>query len=109
MAELIVITGSEAAVGYRLGGFDCVEVKDEEDISLLLETIVREGRYGLVCIEERFLEYASSDLMRRVMKKGLPVIIPVNMPRSWSEGGPEESPIAGLIRRAIGYQIKMKK
>jgi hypothetical protein len=47
--------------------------------------------------------------MRRIKKSGLPVIVPVNIPEAWGEGGPEEAPFARLIRRAIGYHIKLKK
>jgi vacuolar-type H+-ATPase subunit F/Vma7 len=109
VAELVVIVGKDVSPGFRLGGFDCIELEEGEDVSSLIEGIHKEGRYGLVCIEERFLEDVSRDIMRRIKKSGLPVIVPVNIPEAWGEGGPEEAPFARLIRRAIGYHIKLKK
>ncbi len=109
MTELLVIAGEDVAPGFRLGGFDCIEVRDKALVPTLIEDIVKEGRYGLVCIEDRFMNSIPRDLMRRIDKEGLPVMIPVTIPRSWGEGEPKESPIAALIRRAIGYHIKLKK
>jgi vacuolar-type H+-ATPase subunit F/Vma7 len=109
VAEFLIIAGPDAAPGFRLGGFDCIEVEEGEDISSIIEGIEKEGRYGLVCIEERFLRGVSGDIMRSIKKRGLPVIVPISIPGAWTEGEPEESPIARLIRRAIGYHIKLKK
>jgi vacuolar-type H+-ATPase subunit F/Vma7 len=107
--ELLVIVGHEAAPGFRLGGFDCIEAEEDENFSSLLENISKEGKYGLVCIEEGFLDSVSRDVMRWINKKGSPVIVPINIPKAWGEGEPEESPMVRLIRRAIGYHIKLKK
>jgi vacuolar-type H+-ATPase subunit F/Vma7 len=109
MAEFLVIVGRDTAPGFRLGGFNCMEVEEGEDISSLLEGIQKEGRYGLICIEERFLREVSGEIMRRIRKAGLPIIVPINIPKAWGEGEPEESPMVRLIRRAIGYHIKLKK
>lgn len=106
---MVVIVGKDAAPGFRLGGFDCIELEGGEDVSSLLEGIQKEERYGLVCIEERFLEGVSRDIMRRINKRGLPVIVPINIPEAWGERGLDEAPFARLIRRAIGYHIKLKK
>lgn len=109
MAELVVIAGEDVAPGFRLGGFDCIEVRDKAGVPSLIEGIIKEGRYGLVCIEDRFMHSIPKDLVRRIAKEGLPVMIPITIPRSWGEGEPKESPIVSLIRRAIGYHIKLKK
>ncbi len=109
MAGYLVITDGDTAPGFRLAGLDCIEVDDDTDMAALLSSIVDEGRYGLVCIEERFLNRVPENVMRRIQKKGFPVIVPVDIPGVWGEREPGESPIARLIRRAIGYQIKIKR
>ena len=109
MGELLVITRPDRSLGFRLAGFDCKEVAPREDISTILATIQQEGTYSLVCIEERLLEDVSREVMRRIKKRGLPVIIPLDIPDSWEEKEVLESPITRLIRRAIGYQIKIKR
>ena len=109
MAKLMVITGPGAALGFRLGGFEVSEMADDGEIDSLIEEISAEGGYGLLCVEERFHKKISDRVMRRVRKKGLPVVLGIEIPEKWEETEAGESHIARLIRRAIGYQVKIKK
>ena len=109
MADFIIITGKGGSLGFRCAGLETMEIDEDADVSGILLGIQAEGRYGLVAMEERFLHKVSANVMKRLRKKGLPIVIPVNIPRKWDEAGPGESPVARLIRRAIGYQIKLKR
>lgn len=109
MAEFLIITEPGASLGFRCAGIECREVEEAEDVSGLLFKIQSEGRFGLVAVDENLLKRVSEHVMRRIHKKGLPIIIPVNIPRKWGEVEFGESPVVRLIRRAIGYQIKIKK
>ncbi|MBE7415543.1 MAG: ATPase [Deltaproteobacteria bacterium] len=109
MAELLVITGPGASLGFRCAGVDTLEVKEDADISGTLLDIQSAGKYGLVAIEERLLERVPELAMKRLRKKGLPIIMPISLPLKWGEAGAAESPVVRLIRRAIGYQIKIKR
>lgn len=109
MAELLVITGPGASLGFRCAGLDTLEVEEGADISGTLLNIQSGGRYGLVAVEERLLEKVPELAMKRLRKKGLPIIIPISLPLKWGEAGAAESPVVRLIRRAVGYQIKIKR
>jgi len=109
MSGFLVITGQGGSLGFRCAGLDCVEVADALSISSTLVAIQDEGKYGLVAVEEKLLEKVSEAVMRRVKKKGLPIIIPINIPKKWGEMEYGESPVVKLIRKAIGYQIKIKR
>ncbi|MDH4101532.1 MAG: hypothetical protein OEV28_13285, partial [Nitrospirota bacterium] len=85
------------------------EVEKPADMPGLLVSLQEEARYGLVAVEERLLDEVPDVVMRRIRKKGVPIIIPVNLPQSWGEVEYGESPVVKLIRKAIGYQIKIKK
>ncbi|MBI5809737.1 MAG: hypothetical protein HZB21_00885 [Deltaproteobacteria bacterium] len=108
MAGFIVITGPGHSRGFRCAGFDCMEAVEDE-VSGLLLSIQDKGRYGLVAVEERLLMSVTDAVMRRIRKRGLPVIMHINMPEKWEEREPGESPVVRLIRKAIGYQIKIKR
>ncbi|MEE9613590.1 MAG: V-type ATP synthase subunit F [Thermodesulfobacteriota bacterium] len=108
MTGLIIITRPGVSLGFRLGGFECREERGE-DVSAVLEEVEREGRYGLVIMDEELKARVSKPLMRRINRKGLPVVVPVYIPEAWEERGEAESPAVRLIRRAIGYQIKIKR
>lgn len=109
MSDLVIITGHGASLGFRTAGIETIEADEKADISGLLLGLQAQGRYGLIAVEERFLEKVSANAMKRLHKKGLPVIIPINLPQKWGEAEPGESPVIRLIRRAIGYQIKIKR
>ncbi|MBI5970435.1 MAG: hypothetical protein HY884_04710 [Deltaproteobacteria bacterium] len=109
MAGFLVITGKGGSLGFRCAGLPCVEVEDASNISSTLVAVGDEGKIGLVAVEEKLLEKATEAVMRRIKKKGLPIIIPINIPHKWGEVEYGESPVVKLIRKAIGYQIKIKR
>lgn len=109
MADFLVITGPGAALGFRCAGISSREIDEKEDIGSLLSSLQIEGKYGLIAVEESILNKVPDSLMRRMSRKGLPIIVPITIPRRWEEGGVSESPVVKLIRKAIGYQIKLKR
>lgn len=109
MSGFLVITRQGASLGFRTAGVETLEVDSETDISGLLLDLQEEARYGLIAIEESFFDKASDHAKKRLRKKGLPVIIPIDLPLKWGVSEAGESPVMRLIRRAIGYQIKLKR
>ncbi|MDP2689689.1 MAG: V-type ATP synthase subunit F [Deltaproteobacteria bacterium] len=109
MPELLVITAPGDSLGFRCAGLECVEAKAGDDISSMLLSIQAEGRRGLVVIEDRLLARVPESVMKRLKKKPLPIILPISVPQVWGVAEGEESPVVRLIRRAIGYQIKIKR
>ena len=109
MASLIIITREGASLGFRLSGFETREVRPGEDPTVTLEEVEAEGEAALVCMESRLLEMVNQMALKRIKKTGFPVIVPLDIPLRWQLEDEVESPIARMIRRAIGYQIKIKK
>ncbi len=109
MPEVLVITAPGDSLGFRCAGLECREAGPGADVSSMLLSIQAEGKYGLVAIEDRLLMRASEATLKRLKKKALPIILPINVPQSWGPAVGEESPVVRLIRRAIGYQIKIKR
>src|SRR5574337_1625150 len=98
MADFLVITDHGRSLGFKCAGLDCMEADEKTDISSLLLAIQSEGRYGLVAIEEALLERTPEATLKRIRKKGLPMLIPINIPLKWGEVEPGESPVVRLIR-----------
>ncbi|TAN62381.1 hypothetical protein EPN18_04885 [bacterium] len=108
MAGILIITEKGMASGFKCAGFECAEAEGGDDAAALL-TQAEQRKYGLVAIEERLLECVPWALKRRLSKKGLPIIIHLNIPKTWEAHEYGESPVVRLIRRAIGYQIKIRR
>ena len=109
MAELVIIVNKDAELGFRCAGFAVIAATDKDDISGLVEEITKEGKYGIILIEERFLEKIRPPVFKRIKKRGIPIIMPITLPLTWEQREFKESPILRLIRRSIGYQIKLKR
>lgn len=109
MSKLLVITYPDASLGFKLAGVEVKEVEDGGDITALLNDIIKTGDYGLLVIEEKFLAKVDEGILKRIRKTGIPVIVPIDAPKSWQTAAEMESYIARLIRRAIGYQVKIKR
>lgn len=109
MRSFLVITEIGASTGFKCAGFDCMEAGAGSDVGALLTRLQGDGNYGLIAVEERLLSRVPENVMQRLRKRGLPIIIHINMPLKWPEMEFGESPVVRLIRRAIGYQIKLKR
>jgi V/A-type H+-transporting ATPase subunit F len=109
MAGFIVVTSEGASLGFQCAGVETMEVAEDDDVTSTLQSLQTEGDYGIVILEEHLMERISEAVMRRIRKKGLPIIVPVAIPRQWEEREDVESPVMRLIRKAIGYQIKIKR
>ncbi len=62
---------------------------------------------GVLAVEEELLRAAPDRLLRRARERGLPVILPFALPRTVGEEGRGRAYVAALIRRAIGYGVKL--
>ncbi|HHL39415.1 MAG TPA: hypothetical protein ENJ37_02805 [Deltaproteobacteria bacterium] len=109
MAGLLIVTSPGGSLGFRLGGFHCRELEGGGELAALLKRVADEGRYGLVCVDSALLEEVDPEVMRRIDKRGVPIVMPLKIPAGWEEVEPGETHIARLIHRAVGYHIKIKR
>ncbi|HBO83768.1 MAG: hypothetical protein A2073_03275 [Deltaproteobacteria bacterium GWC2_42_11] len=110
MSKLLIITYPDASLGFSLAGVEVREAKEGEDITPLLQNIISGGEYGLLAVEENLLSKVPEGILKRIRKAGIPVIVPIDTPKSWyGEAEMESSYVVRLIRKAIGYQVKIKR
>lgn len=109
MPKYQVITDPETAAGFRLSGVDVFTVRDNSETEGLMQEILDRGECALLLINEHLLEQVSVKLHRRIERTSLPLVVPVPLADKWwkEERGMEY--LLRLIRRAIGYQMKIKK
>ncbi len=109
MDRILVITYPEMALGFRMAGADVVEIEKGRESPQILEGVIEEDRYGLIALEEGLLERVPEDLEKRIRRKGRPVLIPIRSPEGWGGEAPGEPYIAKILRKTIGYHIKIKR
>ncbi|NIQ37779.1 MAG: hypothetical protein GTN81_04220 [Proteobacteria bacterium] len=109
MYDVVVITDHASSIGFRLAGVEVRQATSETAAEVLRETISA-GNVGLVAINEEFLKDFDQRTMKIVTESEMPLIIPFP-PIVFTEErrDVEESYAAQLIRKAIGYHIKLTK
>lgn len=109
MYNVVVITDEASSVGFRLAGVEVREATPETAAEVLRETVGK-GDVGLIAINENFIKGFNQRMMRIVTESEMPLIIPFP-PVAYTEERTdvEESYAAQLIRKAIGYHIKLTK
>jgi vacuolar-type H+-ATPase subunit F/Vma7 len=107
--DVVVITDEASSVGFRLTGVEVKEATPESAARVLKEAVDR-GGVGLIAINEDFVKGFDPKMMRLVTESEMPLIVPFPAVVYREEKRDlEESYAAQLIRKAIGYHIKLTR
>ncbi len=103
---LRVVTLPGDGDGLRLTGVRVDEVAVPEAGALFRE-LAADPALSVLAVESGVLDGVPEAALRRVAARGLPVVLPFTLPRA-AEAGAGRAYVAALIRRAIGYHVKME-
>lgn len=104
MKKVVVITPPDALHGFTLAGVRQVSA-DIDQVPRVLRAISRDPLAGLVIIDDRLVSRAVRELMRELDTAWSGLVIALPAPK---KGAPtEEDYVLQLIRRAIGYQVRL--
>jgi V/A-type H+-transporting ATPase subunit F len=103
---LAVVVRPGDGLGFRLAGAAVDEVAAGGEAAVL-RRLVADPAVGVVAVEEEILRALPPRLLRRAQEAGVPVLLPFSLPRRWGESGRGEAYVAALIRRAVGYAVKL--
>jgi len=104
--RLVVLVRPEDARGFRLAGATVLTVGPGEEAGAL-RSCLADPAVGVVAVEGELLEHAPARLLRRAQARGIPVLLPFALPRHYGEAGRGREYVAALIRRAIGYAVRL--
>lgn len=109
MSELKVslLCRPEVAPAFALAGFRPLVAVDPEDAGRRLAALLADPRVGLVLIDGRLHDGLDPELQRRLSSRPVPLVVPVPAP-SWAEHAAADQVIVELLRRAIGYQVRLR-
>jgi V/A-type H+-transporting ATPase subunit F len=103
---LVVAVRPGDALGFRLAGAAVEEVAPGAETAAF-RRLLAAPRTGVLAVEEELLRAVPDRVLRRARDAGLPVILPFALPRRWGEEGRGRAYVAALIRRAVGYAVKL--
>jgi vacuolar-type H+-ATPase subunit F/Vma7 len=103
-----VVTRRGEGLGFRLAGAEVEELEEGEEAQRF-QDLVADASLGVLAVEQELLERVPEPLLQRIGREGVPVLIPFVSPKRWEEAGRGEEYVATLIRRAIGYHVKIQR
>lgn len=106
MYKYTIVTDPSSAAGYRLAGVDVIEVKGPDEAKKVIPPLLNADDTGIIGISEDFMSLLDRDLLATIESTYRPIIIPIP---STSKGVPSGSYIERLLRRAIGYNIVVRR
>ena len=109
MLTCCVIADRASADGFRLAGVKVAVADSPAQAEAHLAAILREGQCGLLLIGEGLARGLSEALLRRVERAGLPLMVPLPLESSWRGEERSLEYLLELIRRSIGYQMRISR
>lgn len=94
------------ALGFRLAGAQVEAVAPGEEAAVF-RRLLGDPQVGVLAVEEELASAVPARLLARVRERGLPVVLPFALPRRLGEEGKGRAYVAALIRRAVGYGVKL--
>lgn len=106
--QLRVVVRPGDGEGFRLAGAAVEEVATGAEVPRLRALLADEA-VSVLAVETGVLGAVPERLLRRAGERGLPVVLPFTLPRRLSEAAAGRAYVAALIRRAIGYHVKLEE
>lgn len=105
MKKIAFVTPHDAAFGFRLTGAEH-SVASKNELLQKIQEIIRKPDIGLVILDERLTQKRSLEELRNIEKKwqGILLVLPSPERREIEI----EDYALSLIRRAIGYHVRLK-
>ncbi len=102
------VTTPALAQGFRLAGVEVLPANDAAEAASLLAASVEQPSLGVLVVEQRLLDAIPDATRRDLERRPVPILVPVP-DAAWGEHPADaESLILQLLRRAIGYQVKLR-
>lgn len=104
--RLVVAVRPADALGFRLAGVTVEAVAPGEELAAF-RRLLADPQLGVVAVEEELQRAIPGRLLARARQRGVPVVLPFALPRRLGEEGHGRAYVAAIIRRAVGYGVKL--
>jgi vacuolar-type H+-ATPase subunit F/Vma7 len=102
-----VVCRPALAAGFALAGLAADTVGPDESAEPVLTALVRRDDVGVLLLEEEIFDGLAPDYRGRLERSSVPVLIPFPGP-AWEARPSAEERVIELLRRAIGYRVKLR-
>ncbi len=106
MHKFVVVTDSDSAAGFRLAGVDAFEAKVPDEAKGIIASLIQKEDMGIIAVNEDLLTLLDEKLREKLEKLHRPIVISIP---SRLKGADRRSYIERLLRKAIGYNVVMRR
>jgi len=107
--KLIVLTDPDNADGFRLAGVD-VEVVDSDDkVRERLNRLLDDESSGIIAVNEHMMAAIDERTQKKIDSIYRPLVISLPLREKLAIGDDHRAYLARLIRRAIGFDITLRR
>ncbi len=105
MKRIVIVTPADAEFGFKLTGVSH-SIARAEDAEGMIRKIVHEPDTGLLVIDEQLIKAVPEERLKGIEQSWHGIIVVLPSPER-PEAGIEDYAVR-LIRRAIGYHVRLK-
>lgn len=102
-----VICRSPVETGFALAGLTAHPVDDPVEAEPVIAALLERADLAVLLVEEPVLEGLAPETRRRLDRSARPVVVPFPGPTFVSRGSAEDR-VVELLRRAIGYRVRLQ-
>jgi vacuolar-type H+-ATPase subunit F/Vma7 len=109
-AKVAAIVSPDLAPGFELAGVEVARARTSHEASDVLHALVESGEYGIVIIDERYMNDFDEAAAALCATSRRPIMVGLPGGMTWPRGqdrGPDDYAMS-LIRRAIGHQVRIQ-
>ncbi|MFA5843705.1 MAG: V-type ATP synthase subunit F [Coriobacteriia bacterium] len=109
MYRLVVLTDPDTADGFRLAGVDVESASTPQEARAKIAALVDDDASGIVAVNEALLRTIDDRLQKKIDSIYRPIVISLPIREKLETGDAHRAYLARLIRRAVGFDITLKR
>ncbi len=109
MGHIVALTDEETALGFRLAGVDGRAAGTAEDLARQAREIMDDPEARLVLVDEGLFRLLPEGTQKTLEASRSPVFVAVPSARVRAASVTPAEHVARLMRRVIGYQIRIRR
>lgn len=103
-----VVASPAVAAGFRLAGLAVDDADSPRDAERALRDEAARPDAGVVLVQQSLYDALTAEARRELERRALPILVPIPDPAWPEERRRPEDYILDLLRRAIGYRVKLQ-
>ena len=108
MSEIRAVGPAAACAGFALAGVPVSEVSSARDAAAVIAPLLDRSEISVLLVEQGLLDGLGDVERQRLMRTPTPVIVPFPGPVWGERASPAEAYVLELLRRAIGYRVRLR-